>query len=140
MEFRFDLDVCADEKNRKCERWLEGPHYEPTCSCFACTCGLCADWLENVCFLNPPYSQVAKWLQKAVEASSKGATVVALLPNNTDVKWYQTWAQMADEIRFVTRRIPFDDQPGNTGGSVILVFWPRAHLRHGPPRYSNWTW
>lgn len=143
-EFQFTLDVCASRENRKASQFMAGPHKETAetaTALDACCCGLCLPWLGNVCFMNPPYSQALDWVRKAVDAANKGATVVALLPNNTDTKWFQQCWVTADEIRFVAGRIQFEPKgrSGNTGGSIIVVWWPRRTWRAGhPPRCTMW--
>lgn len=139
-EFRFTLDVAANEHNRKCERWLEGPHDDES---LECTCGLCADWLEHTCWMNPPYSKVMPWVVKALVEAKCGATVVGLLPNNTELPWFTHAYDNADEIRFVQKRIQFIPSPelaaliasgekkksSNTGGSLVVIWRPRPLAR-----------
>jgi len=117
-EFNFDLDVAADDSNRK-----TGP---PILD------GLDADWAPDTVFCNPPYSRPAPWLQKAAEEAENGATAVLLITVATDTKYWREWALKADEIRFITGRLRFEYQgrPYMTarGGSAILVYRP-VHLR-----------
>lgn len=80
-EFKFTLDVAADESNHKCELWL-GPG------------GLVEDALsvswDGVCWMNPPYSQVGAFIEKAAAERLLGVTTVALIPARTDTKyWHQ---------------------------------------------------
>lgn len=143
-EFCFELDVCAGEENAKCRRYLSEDED-----------ALSLHWKGYTCFMNPPYSQVGKWVQKAMEEANRGATVVALLPNNTDTRWFSRKAwRSADEIRLVEGRISFVEseaarlareaegrkEGGNTGGNIIVVWRPHWQFRHGPPRVSTWTW
>lgn len=81
--------------------------------------------------MNPPYSQAREWVNKAFDASVRGATVVGLLPNNTDTLWFEIAAASADELRFLTGRIQFEPRgaSGNTGGSVFVIWRPKPHLR-----------
>lgn len=138
-EFDFTLDVCAEEHNRKAERWLEGPCVkresdicglslqrcndsgEGSCVNFdecivaghwrECGCGLCADWMEHVCFLNPPYSSIDEWISKAASASYRGATVVALLPGSFGNSWYGRAAATCSEERQLRQRVQFIHPP-----------------------------
>ena len=111
-EFGFTIDVCADEDNHKCERWY-GIGED----------GLSYDW-QGICWMNPPYSDIKRWV---AHASQQKCTVVALLPNNTDTKWFHeiVWPT-ASEIRFLPRRISFlkdgIPQKDNTGGSIVVVW------------------
>lgn len=162
-EFQFTLDAAADQHNRKCERWLEGPHNEPRqcfycadrpdltlcCVCHGtkvladCTCGLCADWLEHTVFLNPPYGRgLENWIRKAREASLAGATVAVLLPANTDTAWFAMVFTGAAEIRFLSGRVNFEGSTStNTGGSMVAIYRPPIPGTFGPrPLVSLWAW
>lgn len=113
-EFHFTLDVCATADNAKCARFYSEASLE-------------LPW-EGVCWMNPPYSEIDLWVQKAYESAEAGATVVCLVPSRTDVGWTWDWARLG-EVRFLRGRIHFTDDEGNTGPapfpSAVIVF-PRA--------------
>ena len=119
-EFGFTLDVCATEANAKCAEFFDED-------------GLGQEW-SGVCWMNPPYSEIEAWVQKAYESAQAGATVVCLVPSRTDVGWTWQWARRG-EVRFLRGRLHFTDDEGNTGPapfpSAVLVF-PR------PPTVLWW--
>lgn len=79
-EYNFECDVCAVPENAKCEFY-----YTPDVD------GLKQEW-TGVCWCNPPYGkQIGKWVEKAYAASTRGATVVMLLPSRTDTKWFHDY-------------------------------------------------
>ena len=147
-EFRFTLDPCASENNRKCERWLEGP-CDGTENC---GCGLCADWLEHAVFVNPPYSQIRLWLEKGIDAAERGATVVTLIGASTSPAWFREKVfRRAVDVFFVYPRIQFIHPPAcackacaegrkGSNGSDSLVVVYRPGRSEGGPRFSLWTW
>ena len=93
-EFHFTLDVCATEKNHKCERYFT-PEQD----------GLSQNWGGQVCWCNPPYGrEIADWVKKATESS---ATVVMLLPARTDTKWFHDFVYGKAEVRFLRGRVRF---------------------------------
>jgi phage N-6-adenine-methyltransferase len=95
-EFGFTLDVCALPHNAKVSR-----HFTPEDD------GLAQSWGDSVCWMNPPYgTAIGKWMAKAYDASTKGATVVCLVPARTDTRWWHDHA-MRGEIRFIKGRIKF---------------------------------
>ena len=60
-EFHFDLDVCADDLNHKCERY-----YTKEIN------GLSQEW-KGICWMNPPYGRaIGQWVKKAYESSVGG--------------------------------------------------------------------
>ena len=75
--------------------------------------------------MNPPYSEIELWVQKAYESAQSGATVVCLVPSRTDVGWTWEWARLG-EVRFLRGRVHFTDDEGNTGPapfpSAVIVF------------------
>ncbi len=99
-EFGFELDVCADDWNHKCERYFTKE-----------TDGLAQEW-TGTCWMNPPYGrEIGKWMKKAVESAEAGATVVCLVPARTDTAWWHDYA-MRGEIRFLRGRVKFVNRQG----------------------------
>jgi site-specific DNA-methyltransferase (adenine-specific) len=83
---------------------------------------LAKDWGRETVWLNPPYSSVGKWVEKAWWASRNGATVICLVPARTDTRWWHSWAARA-EVRFLRGRVRFGDaKSGAPFPSAILVF------------------
>ncbi|KYC55591.1 MAG: DNA N-6-adenine-methyltransferase (Dam) [Candidatus Methanofastidiosum methylothiophilum] len=54
-EFNFTLDVCADESNHKVDTYFTEKQN-----------ALIQNW-EGVCWMNPPYKDMKKWVIKAKE-------------------------------------------------------------------------
>lgn len=139
---QFDLDACADATNAKCMDFFDKE-----------TDGLAQDWATEYrrVWCNPPYSQVAAWMEKAYCQSLKGCTVACLVPASTETKWHQTakarilsaarslhcnvngmgWFFTNSERGGVwesSKRINFEHpdgskRNGNTKGSTLFVFW-----------------
>ena len=131
-EFDFDLDPCADARNRKCQIYLSKE-----------ADGLKCNWVEdclptrtsgwNSAFVNPPYSQLKQWIAKCALESSKGMTCVMLIPSRTDTLAWHTYIYDSKlwrfrpgvEVRFLPGRVKF------VGGkhcapfpSCIVIFRP----------------
>lgn len=118
-EFNFDLDVCATQKNAKCE-----PFISPEDNSLSC------DWSANgsVCWMNPPYGRdLGDWIKKAFEEAQKGCTVVALIPSRTDTKYFHKYIYLKPtvEIRFIPGRIKFVGADNSAPfPSMIVIFRP----------------
>jgi site-specific DNA-methyltransferase (adenine-specific) len=116
-EFHFELDPCtSDEK----EGWLGTPHYFTKEQD-----GLQQDWTPyRSIFINPPFNQMPKWVDKALQTVKKSnATIVMLVPAKTETRWFHTLlnSKHLREMRFVERRVTFEghDNPFIIG--IVLV-------------------
>lgn len=77
---RFDLDPCADRRSpifNVFKNWLTIEQD-----------GLKWDWSGHV-FINPPFSTVGPWIQKAIVQTENTKSITLLLPaNRTDQRWW----------------------------------------------------
>ena len=108
-EFNFDYDPCPIE-------WKEGDED-----------GLSIEWGKSS-FVNPPYSQVSKWIHKAHIEWKKGKKVVMLINAITDTIAFHKYIYNQAEIRFIKGRVCFID-PNNPNkkqpspkASMIVIF------------------
>jgi phage N-6-adenine-methyltransferase len=110
-EFHFNVDVCADNSNAKCNKFYTKEQD-----------GLQQNW-TGICWMNPPYGrEIGKWLKKAYESSINGATVVCLIPARTDTAWWHDYV-MKGEIRFIRGRLKFGGSKNSAPfPSAIVVF------------------
>jgi phage N-6-adenine-methyltransferase len=79
--YGIDLDPCAGKKANHARRNYRLPAVD----------GLNADWDAETVFVNPPFSQKEKWLDKAIEEYETGRAdrILFLTPDSTDVKsWW----------------------------------------------------
>jgi len=111
QEFGFSLDVAATSENSKCNRYYDAE-----------LDGLSQSWQSEVCWCNPPYSQIALWMQKAYEESLGGAVVVCLIPARTDTSYWHDYATRG-EIRFFRGRLKFSNSKNPAPfPSALVVF------------------
>lgn len=94
---KFDLDVCCHADTAKAAKF-----YTPAEN------GLIQPW-EGRRWLNPPYSKVSPWLERAISETDSGraSLVVALLPACTDTRWFHGLVKDRAEIRFIKGRVRF---------------------------------
>jgi site-specific DNA-methyltransferase (adenine-specific) len=117
---RFTLDCCADYTNAVCERYFGLTARDGFVD------GLSQRWYGNNVWMNPPYSQVGKWMEKAYNECLEHVRtqVVCLVPARTDARWFHNFAQHANEIIFLQGRIRF------VGGKSVAPF-PSVIIRFG---------
>jgi len=106
-EFHFDFDPCHN-----------GQLWD----------GLSVEWGQSN-FVNPPYKNIIKWMEKAWSELDSGKTSVFLVPSRTDSEWFHKYALNASEIRFIRGRLKFGGSPHNAPfPSCIVVFNNAAPL------------
>ncbi len=102
-EFNFDSDPCP-MKNKPLKKDL-------------------ILWGESV-FINPPYSDITKWVKLGYEYSIENKfIVVMLIPSRTDTRWWHDYVMKAKEIRLIKGRLKFNDGKGSAPfPSCVIVF------------------
>ena len=60
-------------------------------------------------FVNPPYSQLLKWVEKSIEQHQKGKSVLLIIPARTDTKAFRLLYEYGSEITFITGRLRFNE-------------------------------
>jgi phage N-6-adenine-methyltransferase len=121
-EFHFTLDVCASAENAKCPRFFTREQD-----------GLAQPWRGHTFCMNPPFNEIARWMERATTAMiEERCTGVALVPAYTDVSWFHTYVwdpvfnrvRPGREIRFHKGRIRFDDRRGGNSPfpTLFVIF------------------
>lgn len=108
----FDVDAAADAQSAR------GPVYWDIV-----TNGLLQDWSRLSIWCNPPYSNIAPWIEKAATARK----AALLLPVRSDRIWWRRLVETATYLDFYAGRIQFNPYPGivfsqNREYSVLAVF------------------
>ena len=111
-EFNFDRDPCATPENAKC-----GQYYTKEDD------GLRWSYRKESVFINPPYSQISKWVEKAYNESRDAKIIVMLLPARTDTRWFHKYIYNKAKIRFIKGRLKFGDSKNSAPfPSMIVIF------------------
>lgn len=119
-EYVFQTDLAADFENTKCIN-----HYYTVESNT-----LVAEWpKDQVCWLNPPFSQAEAFFKKCAREAGNGIKIVAIYKSaNLETKTWQRWIlPNADWVYFLDKRVNYDDHEGNPTngvpfGSAIIGF------------------
>ena len=114
-EFHFTIDVCADKNNNKAKKYFTEDDN-----------ALEKNW-TGVCWMNPPYKHIKKWVIKAYEESIKNnACVVCLIPARTNTIWWHDYC-MKGEIRFIKGRPKFEDCIHGLPQPLAIVIFSNKH-------------
>lgn len=89
------------------KRFIDWGYYDP-CPTNPDFDGLEIEWKDHN-FVNPPYSQISKWLEKAFVERKKRHYSVFLLPVRTDTKWFARIVEEECQICFIQGRLKFND-------------------------------
>lgn len=71
--------------------------------------GLEISWKSHN-FVNPPYSQIDKWIDKALKERKKHHNSILLIPARTDTKWFRKLVENNVNIAFIQGRLHFNDK------------------------------
>jgi phage N-6-adenine-methyltransferase len=91
----FTLDVAATAENTKAPNF-----YTKEMN------GLSLPWTGRV-WMNPPYSNIRPWLEKAIASREQCEVIVCLLPCATDTKWFHDCILPHFETFFIKGRVRF---------------------------------
>tara|TARA_Y100000114_G_scaffold11743_1_gene9439 strand:+ start:523 stop:975 length:453 start_codon:yes stop_codon:yes gene_type:complete len=113
--FNFDFDPCPFQHN--INNWN----------------GLEVSWGKRN-FVNPPYSNVKGFLQKAHYELTHGKAelCVFLVFANTDTKWFHEYCYGKSELRFIKGRLKFDNGTGVKNSAMrpsMLVILTRSSIK-----------
>ena len=114
---KFILDAAASAVNRKCLLF-----YDEKIS------GLTNPW-QSWTWCNPPYTQTAAFVKKAVEEKHKGMSSVVMTYAVTDVAWFHEFFDDITEVIFIKGRVKsIDPDTGKQSkkapakGHMLVVF------------------
>lgn len=129
VEFNFKIDVAASNENMLCNFRITEEENCLTTDWFAAA-GMIGytGWFA---WMNPPYSDIGPFVNRAAEMAAKGIGCVMLVMADTSVGWYAEAIKTCNEVRLVTGgRISFLDPvtgkpaAGNNKGSMFLIWHP----------------
>ncbi|PCG14260.1 MAG: hypothetical protein DI530_04770 [Sphingomonas sp.] len=101
--------------------------------------GFVDDWSGRLAFVNPPFSEMLRWLKRAHEQWSCGnvGSVVCLVPARTDARWFHEVLSVDADIFFLQGRVRFADIRGksqHTPFALMLVA-----LGTSPGQRARWS-
>jgi site-specific DNA-methyltransferase (adenine-specific) len=130
-EFNFTFDAAATRENSKC-----GGSYGDEIGN-----SLTLNWYYHAqkgnVWLNPPYSKISEFMEKAfTESCFNGCVVVCLIPSRTDTRWWHDYVMKAGKIIFIKGRLKFGNSSNSAPfPSCIVIFY--NGLNTGFPEFST---
>lgn len=80
-------------------------------------------------FVNPPYSQIAIWLDKAFAERERENYSVFLIPARTDTKWFAKIINQKCHIIFIQGRLKFNDVGTAPFPSMFVIIGKNKKLK-----------
>ena len=86
-------------------------------------------------FINPPFSELDKWIDFAINCAERGCIVWLLMPSRTDTKYFQRLCRYNVFIWFFIGRLHFNDSEKPAPFPAMCVFlqhdYPMCHFEFG---------
>jgi phage N-6-adenine-methyltransferase len=127
-DYHFNLDPCATIENAKCKNFYTQEDD-----------GLSKLWRGKSVFINPPYTYIEKWAEKAHNESWWGdlqqscterTITVLLVPARTDTRWFHKIIGHVSRLLFIKGRVKFKNMADPTKltpapfPSIVMIFDP----------------
>ena len=109
------------------KRFMQDGYFDP-CPTNPTFDGLSIPW-KNKNFVNPPYSQIMKWLDKAFAERERENYSVFLIPARTDTKWFAKIVQEKCTIIFLQGRLKFNDYGTAPFPSMFVIIGRTIKLK-----------
>ena len=95
------IDICASKNNHVVREYCDK---ELNCL---------TKFFNEDFFMNPPYSQVAEFMEFAyTQHKEQNVDVLILIYSKTDTKWWHKYVEGIAEVHFIKGRIKFNDHIG----------------------------
>lgn len=93
-------------------------------------------WPDMLCFLNPPYGNIAPWAKKAAEQSACGSTVLMLVPAAVGSNWFNQYVRPFAYVLELSPRVTFVGHTHPYPKDLILaVYTPERFIGR-----EAWHW
>jgi phage N-6-adenine-methyltransferase len=123
------LDLAASGHNAKAIQWID-----EECD------SLKQDWVQSafphiggLCWLNPPFGNIAPWAKKCAEESARGCRIAFLVPASVGANWWRDYVHGKAAVYFLNGRVCFDGVNGFPKDCALCLYGE-------PPGYEVWTW
>lgn len=87
-------------------------------------------------WLNPPFSNISPWVEKAVNESIQGAQIVMLIPASVGSNWWRRWVQNYAYVVHLNGRLTFvGETTPYPKDCSLLLYTPWGFTGH-----EVWRW
>jgi hypothetical protein len=72
-------------------------------------------------FVNPPYTLLREFVQKAIDETQRDRETIMLLPSKTEQEWFHDLLKLKCEIIWIRRRLKFKNNKDGATQPHFLV-------------------
>lgn len=102
------------------ERFMDGGYVDP-CPFESEYDNLDVDFGNVKMFINPPYSDIKRWVEFAIRHHNKyKKEILFLVPSRTDTKWFHELLEYGVELEFIKGRLHFSNKDRAPFPSVYI--------------------
>jgi DNA (cytosine-5)-methyltransferase 1 len=127
---KIGFDLAADASNAKASRYYTEQDNALTAH---------NPWhdvaLGRLCWLNPPFADIAPWAEKCAEESKRGARIAFLVPASVGSRWFATHVFGKARVHFLLSRLCFDGKNVFPKDCMLCLFGPDVE-----PGIELWDW
>lgn len=87
-------------------------------------------------FCNPPFANIAPWVEKASFEAQEGAQIAMLLPASVGANWWADWVHNIAHVLLLNGRIQFVGATDAYPRDCAILLYSRLI----PAGYSVWAW
>ncbi len=124
---KLTFDLAASDANAKCEQYFtveEDYLTQPA--------------LPNreLCWLNPPFDKLAKWVKKTSLDTCEGQRTIELVPAAVGSNWFADHVWMRAQVIALRPRIVFEGMAQGFPKDCMLLVWGLSE----PQGFELWKW
>lgn len=139
LDITFDIDVCAEVHNAKCEKFIT-PEQDAFKTPWIHNSGCCA------AYCNPPFKNPMPWMMRAFEESENDGLVAVMGVVNPSTKWWKFAVTHAAQILLVGgKRVQFEPPVSTKASSnnyenCVMIFDYDGNVKFGQAHQETWYW
>lgn len=128
QQYGFTLDPAASKENHKCPKFYDKNDD-----------GLSKSWKDERVFLNPPYSETKKWIEKSLQEKDSAEVVVLLIAARTDTQAFHELLKHAKTIMFIKGRLKFNNSKNSAPFPSCVVVLEKNHTNDNGGMPAVWS-
>jgi hypothetical protein len=85
--------------------------------------GLTTEWIGDKIFINPPYSNMKPWIDRAIRENRNGKTIALLVKNDSSTQWFFKLHEAGAHFLMFGERLHFNNGKAAPFASVLAILY-----------------